>query len=143
MFNGDQYYEALNGFTEVGVSDGSINIEFERPTNSSLSQYSLTYNTIVDRYIDTRIDYTPRTVKTHIVDAIATDDVPESGNNFTLTPHMATLDYAGAMRDITLQTPKLRNIASDLVDNTEVTLTADKELYAGKSSYTISYVPNG
>ena len=74
MFNGDVYYEAINGLTEVGVSDGSINVEFQKPSRADISKYTFSYNTIIDRYIDSRSDYIPQSVETHIVDAISKDD---------------------------------------------------------------------
>ena len=141
MFNEDEYLEAVNGFREVSVSDGSVNLEFDKVSRSGRFQYSLSYNTIIDRYVDEDSSYLPQSVATHIVDGIPMKGSVTFENNghFILNPHQASVVYVGAMRDITLRTPKLRNISDDLIDNTQVTLTAKRDLYAGAESFTIKY----
>ena len=71
FYNGAVYHEAVNGFNEASVSDGAINIEFNAPTNPGIKNFRMQYHTIVDRYLDETDTFTPETVETHIVDAIA------------------------------------------------------------------------
>jgi hypothetical protein len=74
FYNGDIYYEAINGFNESSVSDGAINIEFSRPTNDEIKNFRMSYHTILDRYLDESDTFTPTSVQTQIVDAIADID---------------------------------------------------------------------
>lgn len=97
FYNGDVYHESVNGFREASVSDGYMNVIFTKPTNTLLKNFRLTYHTIVDRYLDDSDSYTPETVETHVVDAIADmDDLPILSQNedYEVTEHLATISYA-------------------------------------------------
>lgn len=142
FFNGDIYYEAVNYFEEAAVSDGAINVEFQKPSNPEIRNFRLQYHTIVDRYVNDRDDFTPSTVKTHIVDALTElqVSVPKSETvSYIAQKHPATLQYVGAMVGLKLTTQKLENIKTQLLNNTEVTLTAGTPLYAGANSFRITY----
>jgi len=145
FYNGDTYYEAINGFDEVSVSDGAINIEFSKPTNPTLKNFRLVYNTLVDRYIDDGNNL-PRSAETHIVDAIADREerIPiVQTSDYQIRNNLAVLSYAGAMNNLTLTTEKLINIKDDLLENKKVTITSDTALYAGDSRFIIEYSYGG
>lgn len=72
FLSGQTYIEALNNFSEAGVSDGYINIEFARPTDSLLSLFRLRYYSIVDRYMsEDSSAYIPQDVTAHMVDGVS------------------------------------------------------------------------
>lgn len=143
FFNGDTYFEAINYFSEVNVSDGAINVEFMRPTNPNLKNFRMIYHTIVDRALNDREDYVPQSVDTHIVDALSDMDstraFPEGSLEYMVEPHSATFAYTGLMPSVKLTTEKFQNIKTQLAENTQVTLTAGTHLYAGDTSFRITY----
>lgn len=54
------------------MSDGYINIEFARPTDSLLSLFRLRYYSIVDRYMsEDSSAYIPQDVTAHMVDGVS------------------------------------------------------------------------
>lgn len=141
FYNGDTYYEAVNGFMETSVSDGAINIEFAKPTNTNLESFRLEYHTLVDRYIDDGNNL-PAWAQTHIVDAVANIDErspTRSTPEYEIYDNPAVLSYAGSMNNLTLTTPRLVNIADDLRENREVVLTSNTVLYAWGARFTIRY----
>ena len=71
FYNGSVYYESINGFAEANVSDGAINVEFQKPTDTSVKSFQMRYHTIVDKYRDESRDFIPETTETHLVDALA------------------------------------------------------------------------
>lgn len=78
----------------MSVSNGAINVSFERPTQRLLKNFRMTYHTIVDKYL-ARGDslYIPNFVETHIVDALADIDtvtLVSQENNYTLYKHPAS-----------------------------------------------------
>ena len=142
FYNGDVYYESVNGFMETEVSDGAINIEFQKPTRTDLTNFRMVYNTIVDRYMDDSASFTPQNVESHIVDAIS--DISQrvfekEEENYVISKHPATLIFAGAMRGVKLTTEKWKNIKEDLAENTKVTLTPRTVIYAGGDDFSIDY----
>jgi uncharacterized repeat protein (TIGR01451 family) len=143
FYNGDTYFEAINYFSEVNVSDGAINVEFMRPTNPDLKNFRMTYHTIVDRAQNDRDDFIPQSVDTHIVDALSDMDsnrrFPTDTLEYMVERHSATFAYAWLMPAVKLTTEKLENIKTQLEENIQVTLTAGKHLYAGNSSFRITY----
>jgi hypothetical protein len=50
FYNGDIYYEAINGFQEANVSDSHINIQFQAPTNTASDNFRMEFYTIVDKF---------------------------------------------------------------------------------------------
>ena len=60
----------MDHFSEIGASDGAINIEFKKPSQSTLNNFSLEYHTIIDRVLDERDTFIPEAVQTHVVDAL-------------------------------------------------------------------------
>lgn len=146
FFNGDDYYEAINGFIESNVTDGSINVEFQKPTNPDLKSFRMVYHTIVDKYRDESLDFTPEETQTHIVDALA--DIEESPirlveDRYTISKNIAVLSYAGAMNGLKLTTEKLKDIREEMSENTLVSMTAGTTLYAWPNSFRIAYSQNG
>ncbi len=142
FYNGDRYYESINGFVESWVSDEAINVEFQKPTNPNIHNFRMVYNTIVDKYMDERKTFIPKKVQTHIVDAIsdiASQTLEEEAKNYRISKNLATLSYAGAMSRIKLTTEKWKNIKEELAENTQVTLTPKTVIYAGKNPFRIEY----
>lgn len=142
FYNGEIYYESVNGFTEASVSDGAINIEFQKPTNSNIKNFRMRYHTIVDKYLDDRDDYIPKQVETHIVDAIADIQVRENifeNEEYTVTPNLAVMTYAGVINGIKLTTQKLISVREQIANNIIVTLTSNTPIYAGDSDFEIVY----
>lgn len=96
FYNGETYYEAINGFSEAHVSDGSVNIEFKKPTNPLLKNFRMVYHTIVDRYLYLSSDYEPEEVETHVVDALDISDaatLETDGEGYEIHKNIATLGY--------------------------------------------------
>ncbi len=142
FYNGDVYHESVNGFREASVSDGYMNVIFTKPTNTLLKNFRLTYHTIVDRYLDDSDSYTPETVETHVVDAIADmDDLPILSQNedYEVTEHLATISYAWAIRWAKLTTEKLINLRDDLQAGKLITLTSNTHIYSGGSPFELTY----
>ena len=82
---------------ETEVSDGAVNIEFQKPTNIEISNFRMMYNTIVDRYMDDSESFIPQNVETHIVDAVS--NIPaqifkSEQTGYVVSKHLATLTYA-------------------------------------------------
>jgi len=141
--NSEVYHESVNGFKEVSVSNGAINVAFERPTDSRIKNFRMTYHTIVDKYL-ARDDsvYTPETVQTHIVDAIADIDVStlvRREDTYTLYNHAASFYHVGAVNWLKLTTPKLQNIRESIEDNIQVTLTPRTRLYTWSQPASITF----
>jgi len=91
------YYESINGFEEAVVSNGAINVSFEKPTNPLLKNFRMIYHTIVDRHLalDDSI-YTPATVDTHIVDAlrdIDTQTLQSLEDEYSIYEHPAIFSH--------------------------------------------------
>jgi len=141
FYNGDVYYEAVNGFIESWVSDGAINISFAKPTNTELKNFRLEYHTLIDRYIDDGNNLPPN-FETHIVDALSDIDqrpVLEVGENHNIYFNEAVLTYVWANANLTLTNDKLINIKDDLIENSKVVITRNTPLYAGPNNFTIEY----
>jgi len=49
FFNGDVFYEAINGAKEAEVSNGYINFAFDAPTNPQVDAFRLEFYTRVDK----------------------------------------------------------------------------------------------
>ncbi len=98
FYNGDVYYEAINGFQEANVSDSHINIQFQAPTDESRDNFRMEFYTIVDkfRHLGDQ-EYIPANTKKQIVDAFA--DIPKntligSNQNYTLGKNLAYIKSA-------------------------------------------------
>lgn len=142
FYNTDVYHESVNGFREASVSDGFMNVVFKKPTNQLLKNFRLQYNTIIDRYLDESDSYTPESVKTYIVDAIADIselEIVEKTDDYVVQPHLATISYAGAIRWVTLTQEKLVNLRDDLESWKLVTLTSGTPIYASDTGFTLTY----
>jgi uncharacterized repeat protein (TIGR01451 family) len=142
FYNGDTYHEAINGFNEVSVSDGAINVEFSRPTNPEIKNFRMRYHTIVDKYLDENDSFIPRDVQTHIVDAIA--DISKAWfinetSDYKVSKHLATLSYAWWMNGLKLTNDKMQNIRAQLENNVLVTLTSGTAIYASDNDFEITY----
>jgi uncharacterized repeat protein (TIGR01451 family) len=142
FYNGDIYYEAVNGFNEASVSDGAINIEFSRPTNPDIKNFRMSYHTIVDRYLDEADTFTPQNVETQIVDAVADTKslwILEENSDYKLSKHLVTLTYAGGMNGVKLTNDKLQNLRQQLEDNVLITLTSGTNIYSTDNDFEITY----
>lgn len=142
FYNGEVYHEAVNGFAEASVSDGAINIEFSRPTNLEIKNFRMSYHTIVDRYLDEDDTFTPMSVETHIVDAIADREtlwIIAETDQYTLQKNLAVLSYAGGMNGVKLTNDKMQNLRDSLEDNVIVTLTSGTAIYASDDDFEITY----
>ncbi len=72
FFNGDIYYEAVNGFEESNISDSFINIAFAAPTLKTLDNFRLEFYTIVDKFRNLGDeDYIPTRVQKFVIDALS------------------------------------------------------------------------
>jgi len=49
-FNGDDFIEAVNGFKEVNTDNRSINIVFNAPTDTNITNFRYEYYTTVDKF---------------------------------------------------------------------------------------------
>lgn len=143
FYNGDVYYEAINGFQEANVSDSHINIQFQAPTDESRDNFRMEFYTIVDkfRHLGDQ-EYIPANTKKQIVDAFA--DIPKntligSNQNYTLGKNLAYIKSAWVIPGAKLTTRKMLNIKDDLRENNLVTLTTNSELYAWRNNFTIEY----
>jgi uncharacterized repeat protein (TIGR01451 family) len=142
FYNGEVYHEAINGFKEVSVSDGAINVEFSRPTNPEIKNFRMDYHTIVDKYLDESDSFIPSTVQTHIVDAIADIDslwILEETSDYRVFKHLATLSYAWWMNGVKLTNDKMQNIREQLENNVLITLTSGTPIYASNNDFEITY----
>jgi len=142
FYNGEVYHESVNGFREASVSDGFMNVVFKKPTNAILKNFRLQYHTIVDRYLDESDSYTPESVETYIVDAIADLDeleILEETQDYVVQPHLATISYAGAIRWVTLTQEKLVNLRDDIESWNLITLTSGTPIYASDAAFTLTY----
>lgn len=142
--NSEVYHESVNGFKEVSVSNGAINVSFERPTNPRTKNFRMTYHTIVDKYL-ARDDsvYTPETVQAHIVDALASIDAStlvSREDTYSLYNHAASLYHVGAVAWLKLTTPKLQNIRESIANNIQVTLTPRTRLYTWTRPVSITFM---
>lgn len=143
FYNGDIYYEAINGFQEANVSDSHINIQFQAPTDTASDNFRMEFYTIVDKFRHLwDEEYIPLNIKKQVVDAFA--DIPEntligSNQNYTLRKNLASIKSAGVIPGAKLTTRKMLNIRDDLRENNLVTLTRDSQLYAGRNNFTIEY----
>lgn len=71
-FNGDVYYESVNGFKEGDVNDSFINAIFSAPKRDDISNFRLEFYQIVDKFTNLLSDtYEPVKLKKYIIDAIA------------------------------------------------------------------------
>jgi hypothetical protein len=146
FYNADVYFEAINGFEQWAVSDGAMNIEFSRPTDTSIRNFRFEYNTIVDRYLDRSDTFIPQSVNTHIVDAVASPKkrpVLEETSEYIRKSHLATLRYVGAIRNIRLTNEKLISVKEELSENRQVNLTSGTPIYAGDRAFEITYLFSG
>lgn len=142
FYNGEIYFEAVNGFEEASVSDGFMNVSFTKPTLPQLKNFQMTYHTYIDRYLDTSDTYSPEIVETHIVDAFTDIDnrvVEIENDSFSIRPSFATISYAGAIRWAKITNDKLVNLRNDLQNNVLVTLTAGTKIYSTDSGFTLTY----
>lgn len=144
FFNRDNYIEALNGLKEAGVSDGAINVEFQKPTNKNISQFRMKYHTIVDRYLgEDDQNFIPKNVETHIIDAFSEENdaqnIVSETPDYSLAKNYASFNYIGAIPWIKLTQKNIINIRDNISDNTQVTMTRGTHLYAGSSRFSIDY----
>ena len=140
----DIYYESINGFQEAVVSNGAINVSFERPTNPLLKNFRMTYHTKIDKYLalDTE-SYFPQSSQTHIVDALAdinSQTLRELHDTYSIYDHEATFSHIWNIWDLKLTTQKLKNIRDSILENTQVTLTPRTRLYTWNQSAEITYL---
>jgi len=144
FFNNKIYHEAINGFKEAVVSNGAINVSFERPTNPLIKNFRMTYHTIVDRYLALDDDvYTPQRVETHIVDALAditSRTLVEVHDEYSRYNHTALFTHIWSLAWLKLRTQKLQNIRDSISQNTQVTLTPRTRLYTWNTSAKIIYL---
>jgi hypothetical protein len=123
-----------------------MNIEFSRPTDTSIRNFRFEYNTIVDRYLDRSDTFIPQSVNTHIVDAVASPKkrpVLEETSEYIRKSHLATLRYVGAIRNIRLTNEKLISVKEELSENRQVNLTSGTPIYAGDRAFEITYLFSG
>lgn len=138
------YHEAVNGFKEVSVSNGAINVSFERPKNIWTKNFRMTYHTIVDKYLarDDAI-YVPEFVENHIVDALAdidTSTLVRREDTYSIYNHAASFHHVGAVAWLKLTTPKLQNIRESIANNIQVTLTPRTRLYTWTRPVSITFM---
>jgi len=141
FYNGDIYYEAVNGFIESGVSDWAINISFSKPTNTDIKNFRLEYHTLVDRYIDDGNNLPPD-FETHIVDAMSHLDerpIVDTGESYNVYQNEAVLRYVWATPNLTLTNDKLINIRDDLELESKVVMTRNTPLYAWADGFRVEY----
>jgi len=103
FYNGDTYYEAVNWFRESWVSDGTINIAWQSPSREEIKNYRIEYHTIVDKYLDETDSFTPRSVKTHIIDGVSDilgREIVSQSEEYIVQNHIATLIYAWAVNGL-------------------------------------------
>jgi len=143
FFNGDTYYEAINGFEESDVNDGHINISFKKPTNPLLHNFRAEFFTIVDKFRNLgNPSYIPSGVKKFVVDAfedIDTITLQNKTSNYVVHKNLAYLTSASVIPGVTLTDRKLINIKDDIQANTSVQVAAGKKIYAGKNSVSFQY----
>lgn len=143
FYNGDIYFEAVNGFAESNISDSFINVRFKAPTNNTLDNFRMEFYTIVDKFRNLGDEsYIPTGVKKFVVDAVADieeNTLIEENENYTLGKHVAYISSASVIPGVTLTNTKLINIREDLTQNTIVTLTSGSKLSAGNTNFTIEY----
>ncbi|NDK10028.1 VCBS repeat-containing protein [Candidatus Gracilibacteria bacterium] len=141
FFSGE-YIESINYFEEAQVSDEAINISFQKPTNPLISQFRLTYNTLVDRYMDESDTYVSSNLETHIVDAYDSGNKilqSSAGSNYKIQKNRSYLKYTGNMSGLKLTTQKLQNIGEVLEGGGQVIMTSKTPLYSANDSFRIRY----
>lgn len=101
FFNGDTYYESVNGFEEADINDSFINISFKKPTNPLLHNFRAEFFTIVDRFRSLgNPDYIPTGIKKFVVDAFEDiDDITllSQTDTYTTRKHLAYLTDASVI----------------------------------------------
>lgn len=72
FFNGDTYYESVNGFKEGDVNDSYINVIFGAPKRDDINNFRLEFYEIVDKFTNLLApDYIPKDLKKYVIDGIA------------------------------------------------------------------------
>ncbi len=144
FYNWDIFYEAVNWFNEISVSNSYINANFAKPLNSLVNNFRLEFYPIVDKLVNKdNNDYVPEDIKQSVIDAFAnTSDstLEEEEDNYKIRKNLAYIDYVwNNVPDVELVTNDIKNIKDDLEENKAVVLTAWKKLYSWQNSFYMEY----
>ena len=143
FYNGDTYFEAINGFREANVSSNFINISFNAPTDLSLNFFRLEFFTIVDKFRNLEdSDYIPSWIKKFVVDSISDvkkNTLLEKQPWYILWKSIAYISSAWVIPWAILTNEKLINITTNLANNDLVSLTSWAKLYAGNTRFKLKY----
>lgn len=143
FYNWDIFYEALNGFNEINISNSYINANFAQPLNDKLNNFRLELYSIIDKVDNLEnSSYEPEWIKKHIIDAFADSEelsLYEEEDNYKIRKNLAYIDYVWTAPNTKFTTNKLINIKENLNDNNLVVLTSWKKLYSWDSSFYIEY----
>ncbi len=137
-----EYFEALNYVSEAHVSDEAINVSFLKPSNTKISQFRMTYHTLVDRYLYSSDVYQSNQLATHIVDSFDSGiDTPivSAGSKYKIEKNRAYLKYTWRIAGLKLTTQKLQDIWETLQDGGQVVITPRTQVYSWNSSFRIRY----
>lgn len=146
FYNGDVYYESVNGLREGDVNDSFINVLFSAPKRDNMRNFRLEFYEIVDKYYNLLWrNYEPENLKKYIIDGIAgfRDVSPIQDNDqYRVSPNLAYMENPGSLAWVTMITRAYTNLLDDLRNGTQVTLTAGVPLYAGGSRFKLGYKLN-
>ena len=142
FFDGSTFYETINGFEEVNVSNESINAGFLAPT-SWLENFEVEFYNRVDKSINTdNGGYVPENVKKYMVSAFAgieENTLKARRDNIIMSQNLAQIDYVWKVPWAKLITEKLVNIKENVENNVLVTLSGNTPLYAGRNPFLVKY----
>ncbi|MCD5385392.1 hypothetical protein LRZ95_01855, partial [Candidatus Gracilibacteria bacterium] len=144
FYNGDVFYESINNAHEIGDDHGNINIGFTAPTNINLNKFRLGFYDRVDKYInEDNNSYRPKFIKKDIVDAISDKDnitKIEETNLYKRSNNLVYIKNIGDLSGVKLKTKEIKDISTRLNSGIVVNIRKGKKIYAGKNSFTITYI---
>lgn len=143
FFNGDVFYEAINGAKEAEVSNGYINFAFDAPTNPQVDAFRLEFYTRVDKSTqEGNNGYTPEWIKKHIIDAFVDDKntlFDEETNDYMTYYSLWRISSIGELPWVILETKSFQNIEEILEETGKVNISSTSTLYTAQSWVRIEY----
>ncbi|PID86452.1 hypothetical protein CSB08_00530 [Candidatus Gracilibacteria bacterium] len=142
FYNGDIYYESINYFDKMGISDGFIDVKFNGSTNKEINNYRLEFYSIVDKWLNKENSlYTPIGIKKGVIDAFSDIDsitMPmEEANTHILRKNLAYISNVGNnIPGVELKTSSLIRLENNKITNLD---KGTKVYSTNNSSFTIYY----
>ena len=142
--NGDDFYEAINNFWELTISDSAVNLSFSSANRQDIDNYRLEYFTIIDKYQnEDNPNYSTENIKKNIVDSFAghiDSSLLEETEDYSLRENIWKIDYVWMVSWVKMYTKELKVLNEDLNNNEFVYISSNTTLYAWNSNIYISYL---